>query len=135
LEWIVSALGTLVGTATGQAWKVATAVLAGLLLVVGVAGGTALWLQDRALTQAHAELKAEQGVSAELRTGIGAQNAAIGKLGQEKLEADARGTAARAQAAEQGKHYDNALQQIAAARGTSCEDVMPAVNQLWEAVR
>jgi hypothetical protein len=131
----VSTLDTVANVATGQIWKVATAVLAGLLLVVGVAGGTALWLTDRELTQARAELKAEQGVSAELQMDIGAQNAAIGKLGQEKLEAEMRGATARAQAVEQGKRYDTALQQIAGAHGTTCGDAMPFVNKLWEGVR
>jgi hypothetical protein len=131
----MSALGTLVGTATGQAWKVATAVLAGLLLAVGVAGGTALWLKDRALAQAQGDLKAANARADDYQGAIREQNRATEALAKAKIEADARGAAARAQATEQGKHYDNALQQIAAARGTTCGDAMPAVNQLWESVR
>jgi ABC-type molybdate transport system substrate-binding protein len=132
----VSALDTLAGAATGQVfWKVATAVLAGLLLATGVAGGMAWWLTDRALTQTRTDLKAANTRADDYQAAIREQNRATEALAKAKVEADARGAAARAQAVEQGKRYDNALQQIAAARGTTCGDAMPAVNQLWESMR
>jgi ABC-type molybdate transport system substrate-binding protein len=131
----VSALDTLAGAAGDQVWKVAAAALAGLLLVVGVAGGTALWLQDRALTQAQADLKAANIRADDYQSAIREQNRATEALAKAKVEADARGAAARAQAAEQGKRFDGALQQMAGVHATSCAGAMPFVNKLWEDVR
>jgi hypothetical protein len=131
----MSALDALEGAAGGQLWKVAAAALAGLLLVGGVAGGTALWLKDRALTQAQVDLTAANARADDYQAAIREQNRATEALAKAKIEADARGAAARAQAAEQGKRYDNALQQMAGAHATSCEDAMPFVNKLLEDVR
>jgi hypothetical protein len=131
----VSALGALVGTAGGQLWKMATVALAGLVLVVGVAGGTALWLKDRALAQAQVELKAANTRADDYQSRIREQNRATEAMAKAKIEADARGAAARAQAAEQAKRFDGALQQLAGAHATSCDDAMPYVNKLLEDVR
>jgi hypothetical protein len=131
----VSALDAVTGAAGGQLWKVAAAALAGLLLVMGVAGGTALWLKDRALTQAQANLQAANTRADDYQGRIREQNRATEVLAKAKVEADARGAAARAQAVEQGRRFDGALQQLAGARATTCADAMPAVNQLWESVR
>lgn len=131
----MSALGALAGAVAGQGWKIASTVLASLLLAVGAAGGAAWWMVDRAREQAVVDLRAEQKLVAELRLGIGTQNAAIAVLGQEKLAAEARGAAARAQASADGKRYGDALQQLAGARVTTCADAMPYVNKLLEEVR
>lgn len=132
----MSALGDLAGGAvTGGLWKVGAIVLAGLLLVGGSAGGALWWSATSARDQAVTELKAEQGVSAELRAGVVAQNTAI--LAQARLarEAEARGLAAQQLAAANGRRFDGALQRIAGARATTCAEAMPAVNQLLESVR
>lgn len=121
--------------AGGAAWRVATAVLAGLVLVVSAGTGTGWWLAADERDQAHRDLKAEQGVSAQLRAGIDDQNLAIAALGQQRLEAEARGAAARQQAAAAGKRFDIALQRMDGARVTTCADAMPFVNQLLEDVR
>lgn len=128
-------LGALAGAAAGQGWKIASAVLASLLLAVAGAGVAAWWMADRAREHAVVDLKAEQKVSAELRLAIGTQNAAIAVLGDQKLAADARGAAAQAQAAADGKRYYAALQQMSGARVTTCADAMPFVNKLLEDVR
>jgi hypothetical protein len=132
----MSALGELAGAAGGNlAWRVATAVLAGLLLIVGAGAGTGWWLAASARDQALADLRAEQGVSAGLRAGIAVQNAAVDGMAKATAEAKERGQAAQAQAQAAGRRYDAALQQLAGARATSCADAMPAVNQLLEQVR
>lgn len=131
----MSALDALAGAATGQLWKVAAATLAGLLVVVGLVGGTALWLKDRALTQAQVDLKAANARADDYQSAIREQNRATEALAKAKIEADARGAAARAQAVEQGKRYDGAMQQMASARAATCADAMPFVNKLWEDVR
>jgi hypothetical protein len=135
----VSALGELAGAAGGAVagglWKIGTIVLAMLLLIGGAGGGTALWLASAARDQALADLKAEQGVSAELRAGVKAQNTAI--LAQANLarEAEARGLAAQQLAAANGRRFDGALKQLAGARATTCAEAMPAVNQLLKDIR
>lgn len=132
----MSALSELAGTAGGNfIWRAATAVLAGLLLVVSSGAGVGWWLAAAARDKALNDLRAEQGINAQLRAGVDAQNTAI--LAQATLarEAEARGQAAMQAAAANGRRYDQALQQIAGARATSCSDAMPYVNQLLEQVR
>ena len=130
----MSTLGELAGAAggavTGGLWKVATIVLAVLLLAGGGAGGALWWSAAAARDDALAKLEAERGVSAELRAGVVAQNAAI--LAQATLarEAEARGLAAQQLAAANGRRFDGALQQLAGARATTCDEAMPAVDQL-----
>jgi hypothetical protein len=128
-------LGDIAGAAAGQAWKIGCAVLAALLLVVGVGAGTGWWLAAAARDEARADLVKEQGVSAQLRAGIDDQNMAITKLGQDKLDAEARGAAAQQQAAVAGRRFDAALQRIGDAKPATCEDAMPIVNKLLEDVR
>ncbi|NYE62179.1 hypothetical protein FHW58_003394 [Duganella sp. 1224] len=135
----MSALGDVAtgagGALAGQLWKVATLVLLAVLLAGGGAGGALWWTAAAARDQALADLRAEQGINAQLRAGVDAQNTAI--LAQATLarEAEARGQAAMQAAAANGRRYDQALQQIAGARATSCTDAMPYVNQLLEKVR
>ncbi|WP_343728531.1 hypothetical protein [Duganella sp.] len=135
----MSALGDLAvgvgGALAGQLWKVSTLVLAAVLLAGGGAGGALWWSAATARDQALADLKKEQGVNAQLRAGVDAQNTAILTQAQLAREAEARGLAAQQAAAANGRRYDQALQQIAGARATSCADAMPYVNQLLEKVR
>jgi hypothetical protein len=131
----MSILSTVGGVAVGGLWKVgAIAALAGGVMSSAYLGYE--WhmaAHDRDV--ARADLVAEQGRNADLTVAIREQNRAVEAMGAAKTAAEARGAAARAKAVEQGKRYDNALQQIAGAHATSCEDAMPAVNRLWEAVR
>jgi hypothetical protein len=135
----VSALGDVAagaaGAVGGQLWKVAALVLLASVLAGGGAGGALLWSASAARDQALADLKKEQGVTAELRAGVVAQNTAILAQADRAREAEARGRAAQEAAAANGRRYDQALQQIAGARATSCADAMPYVNQLLEKVR
>ena len=126
----MSALGSLAGTAVGGIWKVAAIALAGLLVVGGAAGGTALWLASSARDTAVAELKAEQRITAALRAGADLQNNAILKLADEKRAAEQRGAAAQQLAAVNARRFDGALEKLASARATTCDEAMPAVNQL-----
>ena len=126
----MSALGNLAGAAVGGIWKVAAIALAGLLVIGGAAGGTALWLASSARDTAVAELKAEQRITAELRAGVVAQNKAILTQADLAREAEARGKAAQQIAAANAKRFDGAMAKLAGARATTCDDAMPAVNQL-----
>lgn len=126
----MSALGDLAGAAVGGIWKVAAIALAGLLVVGAAGGGTALWLASSARDKVVVELKAEQRITAALRAGVDLQNTRIVELGKEKLAAEARGAAAQQIAAANGKRFDGALAKLAGARATTCDEAMPAVNQL-----
>lgn len=116
-------------------WRLLAILLAVLLVVMGVGAGTGWWLAAAARDKAQVDLVEERGVSAQLRAGIDDQNLAITALGQQRLEAEARGAAARQQAAAAGKRFDTALQRMDGARVVSCADAMPFVNQLLEDVR
>jgi hypothetical protein len=123
------------GVLGGQVWKVATFALLGLLLAGGAAGGTLWWSAAAARDQALADLKAEKGITAELRAGVDVQNRAIVQWHEQAKVAEARGTAARQAAEANGRRYDQALQQIAGARATTCDEAMPYVNKVLESVR
>jgi predicted O-methyltransferase YrrM len=131
----VSALGDLAGAAVGGIWKVAAIALAGLLVVGGAAGGTALWMTNSARDKALADLDASRLLVVELRAGVVAQNKAI--LAQANLarEAEARGKAAQQLAAASAKRFDGALAKLEGARATTCDEAMPAVNQLLKDIK
>ena len=116
-------------------WKLAAIVLAAVLLIGGAAGGTAWWLAASARDKALADLDTSKLLVADLRAGVNAQNTAIMNLGTEKLAAEKRGAAAQQIAAVNGRRYDAALAAVAGARATTCDEAMPAVNQLLEALR
>lgn len=123
------------GVLAGQLWKVSTLVLLAVLLAGGGAGGALWWAAAAARDKALVDLAAEKGVSAQLRAGVDDQNRAIQQWYKASQDAEARGRGAMQLAAANGQRYDQALQQIAGARATSCADAMPYVNQLLEKLR
>ncbi|MDQ1921300.1 hypothetical protein [Massilia pseudoviolaceinigra] len=131
----MSALGTLAAGVTGGIWKIAAIVLAALLLMVLSAAGTGWWAIASARDQALADLHAEQAITAQLRTAIQAQNDAVEEAGTAKLLAEARGQAAQQQAAAAGRRFDAALAKVAGARATTCDEAMPAVNVILDAIK
>jgi hypothetical protein len=131
----MSILSTAGGALTGGLWKVAALGLLVALPLVGGAAGFGWWLAARDRDAARVDLVAEQGRSADLTVAIREQNRAVDAMRAAKTAAETRGAAARLKAAEQGRRFDGALQQIIGAHATSCDEAMPAVNRLWEAVR
>lgn len=131
----MSALSLTGGAVAGGIWKIAAAVLAVLLLVVITGAGTGWWLAAAARDHALVSLKAEQGASAALRASIGVQNEAVQSLHRATVEADARGRAAQAQAAANGRRFDGALAKLTGARATTCDEAMPFVDQLLKDVK
>jgi hypothetical protein len=121
--------------AAGAAWKVATIVLAALLLVVGAGTGTGWWLAEHAHGKTRGELTEAQARIGEYQAAIREQNRATEVLAKEKERADARGEAARVQADGLGRRMDAALHQVAGARSTTCADAMPFVDRVLEQVR
>lgn len=127
--------GKLAGLAGGQLWKVATIIL--LVLQLAVAGGMGFewWSAAHDRDVARVELGTERARADALQAGIREQNRAMEALAKAKADADARGAAARQLAAANGRRFDGALQRLASARATTCDDAMPYVNQLLESVR
>lgn len=123
------------GVLGGELWKIATLVLLAVLLAGGSAGGALWWSAATARDQALLDLKTEQGVTAQLRAGVDVQNSAIAQWYEQAKAAEARGDAARQAAEANGRRYDQALQQLAGARATTCDEAMPYVNKMLESVR
>ncbi|SDG85004.1 MULTISPECIES: hypothetical protein [unclassified Duganella] len=132
----MSALGAATGGVLGgQLWKVSTFALLGLLLAGGGASGALWWSAAAARDKALDDLTAAQAITAELRAGVDVQNRAITQWYEQAKAAEARGTAARQAAEANGLRYDQALQQLAGARATTCDEAMPYVNKMLEGVR
>ena len=104
----MSAITALAGAAVSGIWKVVAIVMAAVLLVVTGAAGTGWWLAAGDRDTARADLKAEQGVSAGLRTSIAEQNLAVDGMARATLLAQQRGEAAQAAAAAAGRKYSAA---------------------------
>ena len=131
----MSAITALAGAAVSGIWKVVAIVMAAVLLVVTGAAGTGWWLAAGDRDTARADLKAEQGVSAGLRTSIAEQNLAVDGMARATLLAQQRGEAAQAAAAAAGRKYSAAQAQLAGVRATTCDEAMPAVRRMLENVR
>lgn len=131
----MGALSLAGGAVVAGIWRVATVVLASLLLITVTGAGTGWWLAATGRDQALASLNAEQIANAELRASIAIQNTAVEGMQRATAQAEARGDAARAAAAAAGRRYDGAMARLDGARATTCDEAMPAVNQLLESVR
>ena len=123
------------GAVVAGIWKVATVVLAVLLLMVITGVGTGWWLAAAARDRALASLVAEQGASAALRASIGVQNEAVQSMHRLTVAADERGRTAQALAVAIGRRYDAAQAKLAGVRATTCDEAMPFVDQLLKDVK
>lgn len=120
---------------SGAFWRIVSLVLlvAQLLAVGGMGYGWSLAAHDRdAVTS---ELGIERTVSETLRVEIGKQNDAVKALEAARLAAEARGDAARAIAAANGRRFDAALERERGATATTCADAMPVVDRILESIR
>lgn len=132
----MSAIGDLAGGAVvGSIWKVVAIALLAALLLVGGGAGAGWWLAAHDRDRALSDLAGERTRADGLATGIREQNRAVEAMANAKASADARGQAAQQLAAANGKRFDGALAQLAGRRAATCDDAMPAVNQLLESVR
>jgi hypothetical protein len=109
-------------------------IIAAALLAALAGAGAGWWLAARDRDQVRIDLIAERTTSEGLRTDIREQNRAVDALAKAKAAADARGALAQQLATANGKRFDGALAQIAAARATTCAEAMPAVNQLLNGI-
>jgi hypothetical protein len=131
----MSALGSLAAGAVAGVWKIAALLLLAALLAVMSAGGTGWWLAARARDSAQADLSAERLKNAACGAAVTRQNEALDALAAASREARERGLAARQQAAAGARRFDSALARVAAAKAHTCEEAMPAVNTILEAIR
>lgn len=131
----MSALGTLAAGVTGGIWKIAAVILLAALLVVGAWAGGGWFLAARDRDAARVELASERHAGELLRGAIREQNRAVEAAGAAKLVAEARGQAAQQQAAAAARRFDFVLGQTQGARATTCDEAMPTVNLILEAVR
>lgn len=116
---------------TGGLWKVAA--VTALLLAASNAGAWWVAAHDRDL--ARQQLMAEQAKSAGLAGAIETQNIMVGGLAAAKTDSDARRMVAEQAAAAASKRYAAAFAALAGARAATCDDAMPAVNELLDSVR
>lgn len=126
----MSALDAVEDVAAGGLWKIGAVLLAVLLLITACGMSFEWWEAAHDRDLARADLVAERQKSALLASAIGTQNSAVDALAKAKADAQARGLAAQARAAIDGKRYEAAASALASAKATTCADAMPAVNRL-----
>lgn len=131
----MSALRALAAGAVGGIWKIVAFVLLGVLLLLVSVGGTGWWLLARARDQAKSDLAAEKVVSEGLLGAIREQNRAVEVMGTAKTAAEARGAQAQLVATANGRRLDQVLSREQGSRATTCDEAMPAVNRILEAIR
>lgn len=85
--------------------------------------------------KAAADLVTERSVSADLSSKLREQNRAVDALAEQKRLADARGAAAQKLAEANGRRFDAALDATKGARATTCDEAMPTVDRILEAIR
>lgn len=112
------------GAVVGGIWKVAAIALAGLLVVGGAGGGTALWLAGSARDKAEAALTREQGASAALRASITIQNSAVDAMALSVAAADDRRDVAERYAATAIKATGARQASARASAATTCDGVL-----------
>lgn len=129
------AVGTLeesaTGMVTGTLWKALALVL--LILMLGACARWRLAAHD--LEQVRAKLVTERAASETLHSAVREQNRAVAALAMATRQAEARGLVAQQLGTAARRRYDGALGQITGAQATTCDEAMPAVNALLEAIR
>lgn len=128
-------LTTAAGAMVGGIWKIGAIVLAVVSLLACAYLGHGWYMAAHDRDQAVTDLKAEREISAQYQTAIREQNRAIDALAAQKASAEQRGAQAQQIAAANGKRFDSALERIRDARATTCDEAMPAVNEILEAIR
>ena len=110
----------------------------GMLLALIALGGVMGWnwyLAARDRDAVQVELDDEREKNAALIVSLTKQNDAVDALAGQKSKAEARGAAAQALAAANGKRYAKASAQVHAVKATTCAEAMPAVNAVLEAIQ
>lgn len=128
-------LTTAAGAVVGGIWKIGAIALAVALVASSAYIGHGWYMAAHDRDQALADLKAEREISAQYQTAIREQNNAVEALAVQKASADQRGAQAQQIATANGKRFDAALDRIRDARATTCDEAMPAVNEILEAIR
>lgn len=128
-------LTTAAGAMVGGIWKIGAIVLAVASLLACAYLGHGWYMAAHDRDRALADLKAEREISAQYQTAIREQNNAVEALAAQKASAEQRGAQAQQIAAANGKRFDAALDRIRDARATTCDEAMPAVNEILEAIK
>lgn len=128
-------LTTAAGAMVGGIWKIGAIVLAVVSLLACAYLGHGWYMAAHDREQAITDLKAEREISAQYQTAIREQNNAVEALAAQKASAEQRGAQAQQIAAANGKRFDAALDRIRDARATTCDEAMPAVNEILEAIK
>lgn len=128
-------LTTAAGAMVGGIWKIGAIALAVVSLALCAYLGHGWYMAAHDRDRALADLKAEREISAQYQTAIREQNNAVEALAAQKASAEQRGAQAQQIAAANGKRFDSALERIRYARATTCDEAMPAVNEILEAIK
>jgi hypothetical protein len=120
----VSALQLAGGAIVGGIWKVATVVLAVLLLVVITGAGMGWWLAAAARDQALVNLKTEQGDNLQLRLSVRLQNSVVEQMAKSTALADDRRKKAERYAALAVKTTNARETAVRSSTATTCDGVL-----------
>ncbi|WP_223468942.1 hypothetical protein [Massilia soli] len=128
-------LTTAAGAMVGGIWKIGAIALAVLSLALCAFLGHGWYMAAHDRDQAIVDLKAEREISAQYQTAIREQNNAVEALAEQKRGAEQRGKVALDLAVANGRRYDDAVARNRAATANTCDEAMPVVNDILEAIR
>lgn len=128
-------LTTAAGAMVGGIWKIGAIVLAvvSLALCAYLGHGWHMAADDR--DDAIVERDAQKALADEYQTAIREQNRAVDALAEQKRGAEQRGRMALDLAVANGRRYDDAVARNRSATATTCDEAMPVVNDILEAIR
>lgn len=128
-------LTTTAGAMVGGIWKIGAIALAVVTLALCAYLGHGWYMAAHDRDQAIVERDDQKALADGYQTAIREQNKAVEAMAAQKDVADARGRSAQQLAAANGRRFDAALAGIAGATATTCDEAMPAVNEILEAIR
>ena len=119
----------------GGIWKIGAIVLAVVSLALCAYLGHGWYMAAHDRDQAIAERDEQKALAAEYQGAIREQNRAVEALAEQKRGAEQRGKVALDLAVANGRRYDDAVSRNRAATATTCDEAMPVVNDILEAIR
>lgn len=131
----MSILSTATGVMVGGIWKIGAIALAVVSLAACAYLGHGWYMAAHDRDQAITERDEQKALADQYQTAIRDQNKAVDAMAEQKRLAEQRGKAAMDLAAANGRRFDDVLARTRGAKAATCDEAMPVVNDILEAIK